>query len=198
MFYVVLFILEGMVLSEAFLAYRDGFLYRGQGNWPRPGNRISFYIEHGGMWGDLIIVSPLVAAVTTIGLPYWLHNEWAVSGGLISVVLTVAMILMWSASSKNLDDAFMRDTLLKPCGAVHAVYMFFAISVLILFYWFTPVTAATWHWRYIASLLLAVHVILGIIIPDIVTNGRVGRNTWLTTLGAWAVIAVSYWRPYIF
>ncbi|MDB5245091.1 MAG: hypothetical protein JWN90_196 [Parcubacteria group bacterium] len=189
-------ILEGVVAFEAFLSYCRGFLYRGQGTEPQPGHRISFFIKHGGMWGDLFIVSAVVASLISRGLPYWDRTDYVVSGT-ISLILTVCMVIFWGIGSRTMDDSFTKNGWPTACGVLHALYMFVAIAVLILYYAFTPVAVTTPLFRGVISIALMIHIIAGIIQPDWHANGKVSRTTWVIAVCAWIILLAAWLRPYV-
>jgi hypothetical protein len=182
MFYEVLFFLQGLVLLQALLAYLNGFLYPGQTK-RRPGRRISFYVQHPGMWGDFVYLSVVTAAVYEVNQSHWGVTGLVVSFG-ISAMMTAGMVFEWTQASSDMDHAFSGNNRPKACGLVHALYMFLVIPGMVQFFWFTSADSATSGLRLGVTAVLMIHIIVGVLLPERITDG--------------AIILVSCFQPYIF
>ena len=152
------------------------------------------FIEHGGMWGDTFIVSPLVAyMVSEMKHPSPWGSLVAIS---ITVVVGVMMIRIWAqatAGNDGFDEAFARNGKLTISGWLHFVYMLPTLSVVIMYYWCQPRGTVSVFQAGVVSILMAVHTATGILQPDWHTNGKISSITWRIAFVMWALIAISFW-----
>lgn len=151
----VFVLLEALIALQAWLAYRDQFLTVSQ----MQGRGVNLglpFAWHFGMWGDLFIVSPLAAYVTGRFSSTW-RPRWM----LLSLVLgvTTAVAMSWSYTLPDLQEAHVQSHSLTPAGAVHLVYMTFALAAFTQFLLFTKNVSS--RLLRVASVLLTVHVFLG-------------------------------------
>lgn len=190
LFWSVLVVLEGMVVSQAWCAWRSGILTpRQMLTWTREGLP---FIAHGGMWGDMLIISPLAAYMIAM------HSErWSVLQ--IIIPLAVGFLgswLMHQAYNKGIrwPEAHLDlgRNALSEAGRWHLVYMALALAVILLYYSYAPYTSAMW-W---VTCLLVVHLALGnhIVLNLVGPNWYPGRHLspqlfrdamgWMSVVGA--------------
>ena len=152
-------------------------------------------IAHAGVWGDLIVLTPLLAGI--VGM---YGNRWDAGDMLIAIAIgaavTVGMGFLWVNGAKNgLPEAHTYDGILTAAGLIHAFYMALAIAIIILFFFFSDISqgAAT-----IVALVLAIHVVYG----THIVLGLIGPTwyparphkelfTWIVILSTWGLLA---WR----
>lgn len=176
-----------MVLSIALLALVTGYLYRSS---PDPaGVRIGYIIEHGGWWGDLILISPVTAYILT-------HFRWedrTITNALIlAVAISTVLLAIWLKGSYRVWDVFHRNGEIKTAGWLHYGYMIAVLTALILFYF-----GGTKPSRQEANLItaaVAIHVVLGFLQPEWKTFGRVSPGTLLFAGAAWGTLTAGWWR----
>ena len=147
--------LECLVALQAWLAYRDQFLTVAQ----MQGKGIHLglpFAWHFGMWGDLFIVSPLAAYV--VGC---YSSTWRLRWVLLSLAFGVAaaIILGWSYTLPDIQEAHAQNHSLTPTGVVHLVYTALVLAVFTQFFFFTENISP--QLLRIASVLLIAHVFFG-------------------------------------
>jgi hypothetical protein len=151
---IVFFCLECLVVVQALLASHDHFLTVTQMQQQRGIAQGLPFIWHFAMWGDLLIVSGLVAYV--IGL-YSL--DWHARRVLASLAIgfAAAGILHWSYTLSEIPEAHVQNHHLTIVGIVHFFYMAITLGVFTQFF----TSAASTRILRVVSLLLFFHVILG-------------------------------------
>lgn len=149
------FLFEFLVTIQTWLAYRDGFLTPSQMQESGINAGLPF-IWHFGMWGDLLIISPLAAYI--VGRFF---RSWRVSRVVVSLIVAFALsgLMSWSYLSSNVPEAHVQNHQLTSVGWVHLLYMAFALAIFVQFFLFTnDIPSALLR---IVSALLVIHVFLG-------------------------------------
>ncbi len=92
------------------------------------------FLEHGGMWADVFIVSPLVAyLVNKYAFAYGSSMGWWIL--LIALLLWVALALfVFAPSGKNMPEAHARDGRVTGTGWIHVVYATLTMWVIAMAY----------------------------------------------------------------
>jgi len=154
----MLFSIFGVLLGGIF-AYDNHFLTVSQMKM-RGIERGLPFIAHGGMWGDLLIVTPIA------GMMVYYHGEqWTLLQIIIcSIGGVVASGLMHQLYlSSAFPEAHIKNHKLTEAGMVHVVYMAGMLSIMFLFYFCTghvsPSLVIT------SSILLTIHIMFGNHIP---------------------------------
>jgi hypothetical protein len=154
---------EAMVVLQGLTAWCDEFLTPAQ--MQRSGVREGLpFMAHGGMWGDIIFISPLVATIIAIYGP-----EWSPGSVATAVILGgIASGAMHETYKKGpFPEAHVQYGRLTTAGQIHRWYMALAFAALILYY--TSVSYTPWMWLVSALLVLhtiaGTHVILGLLCP---------------------------------
>ena len=147
--------LECLVLLQALLAYFDHFLTVAQMRERGISQGLPF-IWHFGMWGDILIISPLAAYI--IGL---YSGHWRLRRIVISLVIgfILAAIFSWLYTLSDMPEAHVQNHNLTAAGNAHLVYMAIALAVFIQFLFFSGEVSVPL--LRIVSVLLFVHVFLG-------------------------------------
>jgi hypothetical protein len=112
-------LLEGLVVLQGWLAYRDHFLTPAQMQAHGVGAGLPF-MAHLGMWGDVFIISPLAAYIVGRFLRSWQRDTIIES---LVIGLALSTIMHWSYLSSNIMEAHVQNGALTPAGWVHAAYM---------------------------------------------------------------------------
>jgi hypothetical protein len=114
----VFIFIEALVALQTWLAYQDHFLtvskMQGRGvNFGLP------FAYHFGMWGDIFIVSPLVAYVTGR-----YSSRWRLHRMLLSLALGIAAVVAMSRSYTlpDFQEAHAQGHRLTPAGIASRVY----------------------------------------------------------------------------
>ncbi|TSC70697.1 MAG: hypothetical protein G01um101449_304 [Parcubacteria group bacterium Gr01-1014_49] len=145
-------ILEALVIIQAMVAYRDGFFWPSQ-MLERTSKGLPFAM-HAGMWGDVFILSPLLAVIVAYRI-----EEWSWTHIMIAGVLGLAASLGMHEQYKGIpwQEAHVQNGELTFVGKIHVVYMAVAFSILGLYYLAGGYTPYMW-WT---SLAVVIHVVIG-------------------------------------
>jgi hypothetical protein len=152
---VVLVFLEALVLAQALFAYQDGFLNASQmlQNGTKSGLPFSW---HFGMWGDIVLISPMSALIVAYYSKQWTPASLVLSGLL---GLAVSIVMHWVYTFSAMPEAHVQAHQLTRAGMVHLIYMAFALTIFIQLFLFTPhITARALRW---ISVLVFMHVLAG-------------------------------------
>lgn len=88
------------------------------------------FLQHGGMWADVLIISPIVAFVLgSYRLDY--TSWWGIGTYVFSLVLTLVMVEFYRRMGIAWGDHCTHDGKTKPAGWVHAAFAFAAIWILL-------------------------------------------------------------------
>ena len=199
-----------LVFLQGWLAYRDSFLTLTQMRRAHAYEGIPF-LAHGGMWGDALIVGPLLGVLIAIHGKEW--GDWwiaAFAGTAASSVMHATYTLgrLHEAHIRRERPTLVqRERLtpanrgrLSPAGWVHWLYMSVGIAVFVQYYIFTPHPAPSM--LITSSVLLVIHVVIGTHIPlGLIAPAwypeRPHRKpeTWIVVLGTAFLLAVlTLWR----
>jgi hypothetical protein len=115
-------------------AYRDGFFFREQLFAQNIFSGLP-YVQHYGMWSDLLLVTPVLSTVVTGYALTWSSVDILCAG---SLGIVVSMWLHYEVYLRNPMQSFLgRGTKLTFSGWMHLIYTAFALSVFWLFYFDT-------------------------------------------------------------
>lgn len=155
------------------------------------------FVWHGGLWGDIFLLTPLFAYIVARFSTTWAVNDFLL---VFSISILMSGILHWIYSSTPFPDSLAWKTEgLTIAGWFHFVYMTFAFTVLGLFYLFTP--EPEFIVSLLVGLLLALHVFIGTHTFIAILNRTIFHftkfpdrlsniETWGTLIGAWVTIAL--------
>jgi hypothetical protein len=159
---VTYIVLQLLVVLQAYLAYRDGFLTVGQMRENGVDRGIPF-IWHFGMWGDALILSALAAVIVGKYSARWRARS------VITAVLTailVSALLAWLWVSVDMPGAHAHEHRTTPAGFVHLGYMIMALSIFFLLFLSTPEASDSMVWTagalILAHLFAGTHLLLGL------------------------------------
>lgn len=145
------------VLMEGLLAYADGMLTPSQmlARYPTHLQGLPF-ICHGGMWGDLLFITPIVGIIVAL-----YGDQWSTTQML--VMLGIGMVLSGAIHSVYVMTPFA-DSLawkggISAAGWVHVLYMGVALAIVGLLYFYTANVPPTY--LVVVSVLLTAHVAIG-------------------------------------
>lgn len=179
LFWLTILVFLAAVALQGLFAYYDGFFWPSQ--MLRKVSRGLPFFAHGGMWGDVIIISPLVAIIVERYSPQWSFRE-IVLAILVGLIVSFAMHETYKAGT--FPEAHVQYGHLTSAGWVHFGYMAAALAVLGLYYLDAEYTPYMW----VVSALLIIHtaigthVVLGLAQPDWYS----GRP--LQSMGTWGAI----------
>ncbi len=145
------------VLLEGFCAWRNGMLTAKQmaRKYPKYPKGLPI-VWHGGMWGDLFIISSIIGFAVA-----WYSAQW--SGGQLAFMLIIGMALsavmhMIYIKTPFPDSLAWREEL-SIAGYLHFLYMGIVFAILGLLFFYTTALSPTF--LIIVSVLLALHVAIG-------------------------------------
>lgn len=124
-----------LVFIQGLFANADGYLTQKQMVSRKKTSNVNGYsfMEHGGMWADVFIVSPVVAWITgkyVLAYTSW----WALSAIPICVTFIIIAGRGYRASSYRTPEAHCHHGKTTAAGWVHGIYALAAMCVLTLFY----------------------------------------------------------------
>jgi len=189
LFWTALTACELLVLWQSYLAWHDWMLFpsdlkRGKNK----GYGLPF-LCHGGMWGDVFIVSPLVAAIVGFFGAQWAPVH-VVAAAAVGFGLSDFLHGTYKAGSFACPEAHVREGRLTGAGTVHFVYMGAAFAVLLLYY-IRAMSADEYPHVLAVSTLLTIHVMIG----NHVVLGLVAPSWYpnrpLESAGTWGAIAAT-------
>jgi hypothetical protein len=146
---------------------------------------------HGGMWGDVFIISPLVAAI--VGY-YWSTWAWWQVLGAAGIGFAASYVMHETYKAAPWPEAHVEGGHLTDVGCVHLGYMAFAFAALLLYY-VRPVSQTELAMMGFASGLLVLHVVLGTHVPLGMLKRDDPESFWwypgepLKSAGTWGAIA---------
>ena len=186
----VLLVLEAMVYIEALIAFKTQYFWRHEPPQTPKGVVPGFFLEHGGMWGDALIISPLVAHICATYAQQWSGGKFLGTFA-ISILIGIGMMAQWLKGSHKVWDVFHQAGKVKAAGWIHFFYMIACLTAILLF--FIGSKASTEDAN-IVAVGLAIHIMAGVIQPEWKTFGKVSLGTVATACTAWLAIAGTWWH----
>ncbi|MES2436626.1 MAG: hypothetical protein V4519_01325 [Patescibacteria group bacterium] len=186
----VLMIGLGLVLLQAVCAYLDGFLTQAQMRRRGIMNGYSF-MEHGGMWADVFVITPLVAFIMgNYKLPFY------TGPGIITMMFlmfgAIGLGMLFSRQALEHPEAHTHDGQTTAAGWVHGLYAVFGLSVCVLFYLFPVVPQISTRDLLIVSSILTLFFPLGMM--KFSKQWKPDRNFWIflsiEVVALWSVTLV--------
>jgi hypothetical protein len=181
--------MECLVALQALLAQRDGYLTASQMVERHGGTGLPF-IWHFGMWGDFIIVSPLIGVIVGTCSPQWRVTGVIVAAG-IGLVGSLLMGCVYALGT--IPQVHVHEHQTTVAGWIHLLYTAVTLSILCLFYLGTPRLPMTI--LVVATALLTIqlfvgtHMVLGLL-------KSAGRVPWypdqpLKSVVGWTILLVG-------
>lgn len=177
---MIWFVLTAMVVVQGCFAWRDNLLTLKQMLENKIYDGLPF-LMHGGMWGDLIWFSTIIAAIVVVHGRSWSWVDVGLAG-----VIGLAASLGMHEGYKNIPwmEAHVQHHSLTEAGWVHVVYMAVGFAVLLLYYVRAPY--ATYMWAVSAAIII--HVIVGTHVPLALTRPFWYPGHPLQDMNTWAQI----------
>jgi len=127
-FWTTLAIGIGFVVVQGITSHFDGYFSKAQLN--SRGVVAWSFLEHGGMWADVFIISPVVAyALSKYRLDYTVY--WGTGTFLFSALFTLIMVEIYRREGMKMGDHCTHDGVTTIAGWIHAAYAFIAICVML-------------------------------------------------------------------
>ncbi len=135
MFLIVLTVGIILVLTQAMCAWEDGYLTQAQMRRHGVMNGYSF-MEHGGMWADIFVISPLVAYLAS-----HYHFAYTASYSWLILVIVLAIVIPANRAYNKIGLRFPvahnHDGHITPAGWIHVLFAIVVMWFAGMFY-FTP------------------------------------------------------------
>ncbi len=190
MFFYVLYLLEAIIVIQASLAYSYGLWSWKQASqrvWSKP---FAVFTEHGGMWGDAFLVSPLAAWSCHFYYRQW-SGKGVVTCFIISLAVTGLMLDHWRKNTKRFVETFAMDEELTAAGWLHGAYMVLALTIVLLMFFGTSNVGQ--GFATVLAVGLGIHIAIGLLQPELSTFGRLRVSTITQLLFAWFMLLIG-WR----
>lgn len=133
------FVLGGMwflILLQGIAAYRDGFFTHRQMKSVHHIDKKhgDSFLDHGGMWSDIFIVSPLVAYIIN---KYVFAYDSRLSLGVLFIAFvlwTVLALVVYAPSGMKRPEAYTRNGRVTDAGWAHVLYVAVATWIITMAY----------------------------------------------------------------
>ncbi len=187
-------LLEVAIIAQGVCAWKTKFFTRNQGKkYGTASEKFLPFVEHGGMYGDFIIVSPMIAWIIVSFATLW-HLEAIILVGIGVTLVGLIPVLLWAKESVKEPAVWNKGGKVSLAGWIHLVYMSVATTVFVLFYFFTPIELISSLAAKNISVLLIVHVLLGFGQTEYVTQKRIRLRAGLTVFVLWILILAGWFR----
>lgn len=137
-FWTILSIGITLVGIQGVCAYIDGYFSQAQIRTVHGIHNAYSFKEHGGMWADVLIVTPIVSYIaTTYRLKYW-----SMTGILIlalAIFVSLAAGYLYQEMGKTIPEAHTHFGYTPLAGWIHGLFAVATIWICVMFY-LTPVT----------------------------------------------------------
>ncbi len=131
-FWTILVVGIGLIVVQGISAHFDNRFSRRELDNAGITNSWSF-LQHGGMWADVFIISPIVAyALSKYQLD--IHSWRGIGTLIVSIVFTLAMIEFYRRRGIAMGDHCTHDGKTTFAGWIHGLYAFAAIWVCLEIY----------------------------------------------------------------
>lgn len=160
LFFIILIIGIFFVVMQGIASYADG--YFNQKQLLKKGIIGYSFIEHGGMWADVFVVSPAIALImSSYDLRYF--SWWSAVIFLLAVIASLKAGIEYQRIAVNNPEAHTHNGKTTIAGWIHGVYAVLGMWVFTMFL-VTPITPhATPQHLIIVALFLTILFPLGIV-----------------------------------
>ena len=194
--YLVVMAIFGLVMvgAQVLCANNDSFLTVQQMQARGFKNGLPL-MWHAGIWGDFVILTPLLAYIVARYADQWYRADIIISLA-IGIVAIIGFGFMWINGAKHgLPEAHTHGGHMTGAGFFHAIYFVVAIAVILLVFFHTEISQKA---ASVIAVILGIHVVygthimLGLIAPPWYPD-RPQSNpvTWAIVLVSWGLLA---WR----
>jgi len=182
------------VIVQGIAAWSDGYLTQTQMRSHGVTNGWSFF-EHGGMWADVFVISPIVAySVSNYKLDYF--SKGGLTLFAIALVVSLAMGYMYQRGGITTREAHTHDGITPLAGWIHGIYAVAAIwvSAMVFLNFTTPSVSRVDI--IVISILLTPFFYLGIVkfSERWVFSPAVQWQVAIEIIGLWALAGIRIWN----
>ncbi len=137
LFLIVYAVGVALVVLQGVFAYQDGYFSETQMREVHGITNGWAFMQHGGMWADVFIISPMVAYVVSnyqIGYFRW----YSVVIFLVAIVASLLAGNMYQKAGMVTPEAHTHDGITTAAGWIHGLFAVVAIWAIVMFYLATP------------------------------------------------------------
>ena len=134
-FWLYLFLGWGFVFAQAIAAYVDGYHFQGQMRYRLPQEGYSL-MEHGGMWADVFLISPITAYILSVRRECNLHFVSVAGFAVLACILVLFGFLGrgYAKASLKTPEAHAHHGRTTWAGWFHVVFATIAAWVIAMYY----------------------------------------------------------------
>ena len=183
-----------LVVVQGIASWFDGFLTQAQMRSRGITNGYSF-VEHGGMWADVFVISPMVAyAASKYQLHYFSQSGLAIL--FAALVVAVVMGYLYRKGALTAPEAYTHDDKTTLAGWLHGLYAVAAIWICALFYLNLATPGVSPKDIIVFSLILTPFFYLGVakFNERWTFDAFAKRQVTIGTIAVWLVAALRLWR----
>lgn len=160
-----LLLLNGLILLAAIFAFKDKHFAPSQARGQlHPSHTKTFtFLEHGGMWSDFFVVSPLIAWLIAGYSKEWGTVEILFFVGVSSIV-SIGLLFYWDKIESDVSDSLRHSNKVTAAGKTHFVYMAIVLSVLGMF--FLRTQGVSLQIELLVASIVSAHVLLCSVQPS--------------------------------
>ena len=183
--------MQWLVSVQAILAHLLGFFFLSDAKKRVPeGTPVAAFSKHGGIWGDVLYVSALIAWIVAKYAPDWSVGT-VMFGALLGAVSALTALSAWSRSGT--EEAFVLGGKTTVVGYIHGFYTWIALSVLFSFLYgcghMVPQQEALG-----IAVVFVLHSALGSFQPSWIARKKIDKGAWLQFAVATALVGLLYFR----
>lgn len=192
-FWSILGIGIALVVIQGISSWFDGYFTQSQMRSRGITNGWAF-IEHGGMWADVFVISPILAYA---GSKYQLNyfSKWGVVILFVAVVVALAMGVMYERNGMVIPEAHTHDGMTTFAGWIHGLFAVAAIWTIALAYLSLTTPPMSRADTIAFSLLLTPFFYLGVakFSERWVFDSFAKRQVAIEIAGLWLLTGVRLW-----
>ena len=194
LFWMILVLGVALVIIQGVSSWFDGYFTQAQMRSRGITNGWAF-IEHGGMWADVFVISPIVAyAVSNYKLDYF--SKWGLLILAIAVVVSLAMGYMYQKNGVATPEAHTHDGITTFAGWIHGLFAVAAIWIVAMVFLNLTTPSVSRTDIIVFSLLLTPFFYLGV--AKFSERWTFDPNAkWqvaIEIVGLWLLTGVRFWH----
>ncbi len=187
-----------MTVVEGAIAYREKAFNRKQLG-PRIQacrHRGQAFIEHGGMWGDVLFLSFVIGIATTY-CDQWSGKQVLILSA-ITLIINIAMHTWWAKAQVKIPGHIVRNGNITISGLINFAYLQMTLTLVLLFY-FCSIKVELIH-AWVVTTLLTVFMPCALIQPGWMHNNHhfnkfdIAKTLVLAGILWWAHFQLLPWR----
>lgn len=183
-FVVALVLGLGLVVLQGFLAWRSGWFTMTQAKEVHGISRGYAFVEHGGMWADVFLVTPIVAWILFRYHIEYFSRPSLIIMGVIAAVIRFVVVPMFAKGGLITPEAHSYGGEMTAAGWIHILFAIAALWAACMFYfgfvqpkpgmdilWISIAFtlwavlgvmkfSAIWHWDVTALSIVGVEILL--------------------------------------